>query len=405
MGETIWEWFKNKCEASDVFGKNVMPTYNTTIGGLTTISLFTLMAYLTVVQINSVVNYHDIKWGKNEKKVGLYNDPEIHHFTSGKGLKFAVLWLFQSGQFVDETYGQIELKQTSSYRCDDVIQNNICTEITVVPLEVCEISEFSNNMLNYSFSQPRLLWPPDDFDFTVQGNAFNDNYKRVELFFNVWNGVHCKPLNQAINALQNSIVNLYTMTQFFDFNDIDNPVKYHFDDNSIVLNSAGYNILEISVRKNEYTLNDNLLGLTNSESGVFYSFIKGSTTSFPSEIPLISGLIQITLDDQVDRYERSVATVIEAFGVIGGIYELFKVVFRLLFGIYTSKKFYREVSSIWMCNQDDQRSSGSVIHKGNQRATANTMQRQTRSNLSNQYSNNQQISNLNKMQKEINSGI
>ena len=157
MGETIWEWFKNKCEAADVFGKNVMPTYNTTIGGLTTISLFTFMAYLTVVYMNSVANYHDIKWGKNEKKISLFNDPEIHHFTSGKALKFAVLWMFQSGQFVDETYGQIELKQTSSYRCDDVIQNNICTEITVVPLEVCEISEFSNNMLNYSFSQPRLL--------------------------------------------------------------------------------------------------------------------------------------------------------------------------------------------------------------------------------------------------------
>ena len=137
------------------------------------------------------------------------------------------------------------------------------------------------------------------------------------------------------------------MTQFFDFNDIENPVKYHFDDNNVlILNSQSYEVQYLLARKNEYVLNDNKFGLSGSESGIFYSLKRGAQMTFIQEYTNILGLVIIKLDDQIDRYERSLPTVIEAFGVIGGIYEIFKVLFRLLIGIYTTRRFSNEVSNI-----------------------------------------------------------
>ena len=116
MGDNFWKWVNVKLEAIDVFGKIVMPTYNTKVGGVTTILILVSMMYIAVIQFISVFNYYDIKSSKNEKLVRLADNPEIHNFASDNGVKFAFQWYTQSGKPIDKTYGQILVKQMHRYR-------------------------------------------------------------------------------------------------------------------------------------------------------------------------------------------------------------------------------------------------------------------------------------------------
>ena len=127
------------------------------------------------------------------------------------------------------------------------------------------------------------------------------------------------------NRLDNSILNIFIIKPYFDYSDIENPIKYHIDDTHyLALNFNTAYILDMYVRKNEYTLYDSILGSFGDESGVFYSIEKSNIVPIESnQVDLAQ--VRFLIDHQIDQYERTVQTLFEVFGTIGGNYEILRI--------------------------------------------------------------------------------
>ena len=130
------------------------------------------------------------------------------------------------------------------------------------------------------------------------------------------------------------------MNPYFDFNDIEEPIKYQLSETPTIFLDTNYLYLAtLNIRQNFYTLYDSIFGLSGEQSGTFYSY-EGSnmlTTSFEDSFLFRA---EIRLDAQIDTYERTVQTVFEAIGIVGGIYEILRIVTGTLVGIFI-KNFYQ----------------------------------------------------------------
>ena len=57
------------------------------------------------------------------------------------------------------------------------------------------------------------------------------------------------------------------MKPYFDYSDMENTIKYHIDDTQyMVLNFNAAYLMDMYVRKNEYTLHDSIFGAFGDES-------------------------------------------------------------------------------------------------------------------------------------------
>ena len=124
MGENILSWLSSKIKSYDIFGKTIIPTYNTKLGGIASIMILGFMSYTTVIFIRSVLNYSDIQFNKNEKKITLTRDYENHTFASGDGVRFAVAWSTSKDVVsINESYGEIIVQQDQIYECSESTDN------------------------------------------------------------------------------------------------------------------------------------------------------------------------------------------------------------------------------------------------------------------------------------------
>ena len=98
------------------------------------------------------------------------------------------------------------------------------------------------------------------------------------------------------------------------------------------------------IRRNEYTLNDDIFGLKDDKSGVFYSLVDSRTIPVAAN-GLDFAHVYFSLDNQIDEYERTVQTIFEAIGTIGGNYEILRLSIGLFLGTYTSKMLSHQVSN------------------------------------------------------------
>ena len=127
------------------------------------------------------------------------------------------------------------------------------------------------------------------------------------------------------NRLDNSILNIFIIKPYFDYSDIENPIKYHIDDTHyLALNFNTAYIMDMYVRKNEYTLYDSIFGSFGSESDVFYSIEKSNIV--PTESNQVDmAQVRFFIDHQIDQYERTVQTIFEVIGTIGGNNEILRI--------------------------------------------------------------------------------
>ena len=144
--------------------------------------------------------------------------------------------------------------------------------------------------------------------------------------------------------LTDSFLQIMILKPYFDYSDIENPIKYHVDNsNYLYLNYGTTYFMDMYVRKNEYTLYDSIFG-SNHKSDIFYSVEKSRIIPKGSN-QLILAQVSFLVDEQIDQYERTVQTVIEVIGTIGGNYEILRIIFGLFVGMYTSKMFNQTIAN------------------------------------------------------------
>ena len=112
----------------------------------------------------------------------------------------------------------------------------------------------------------------------------------------------------------------------------------------MILDSDYFYTLSLKVRQNLYTLYDSIFGFSNEQSGTFYSYEYSKSQTLSSFYNILAR-IDIQLDAQIDRYERTVQTIFEAIGTIGGIYEILRIVTGAIVGIFINKIYQQHTAN------------------------------------------------------------
>ena len=155
--------------------------------------------------------------------------------------------------------------------------------------------------------------------------------------------------------MEDSQVFMYTVDEFLDLDDFENPVKTHLNGNYATILTTQYNwATNLFLRRNEYELNDDPLGYASSKKGYFYDLHPGFTMLIPSTYNFMFAFF-IQVDSQVDKYKRNVMNISDIFGKLGGLFEVLDVSMRFFIIYFINKFMYSQLLSAM--NQQDESSS------------------------------------------------
>ena len=152
-----------------------------------------------------------------------------------------------------------------------------------------------------------------------------------------------------INDLFNqNYIDIAIISSYFDFEDYENPIHYYLEDMNVfnLIPSLGLQV-QYQVRQNQAVMNDDiLLGSQGHSNEVNFYSIDRKRISY-STIGFNNSYLQvfISLDPQIDQYQRTVYCFFDMFGFIGGIFGLFKTFGYLLVCYFIEKAYYSSIIS------------------------------------------------------------
>ena len=148
-------------------------------------------------------------------------------------------------------------------------------------------------------------------------------------------------------AISSNFVQIFTINAYFDFDDIDNPVKTYLQNyDSPPLTANNFQNIVININQDKAILNDGWLFGSKTEEKEFYTnHYFQSTTSDGS---LSAGhllLAYFKLDGKTTIYKRTAFNMLELFGILGGMYEVLEVTLTILLSSTSQKVLYNSLLS------------------------------------------------------------
>ena len=197
---------------------------------------------------------------------------------------------------------------------------------------------------------------PESDDFVIQGNSIADTYSFFELNITRWVNETDSEIvwgsEDDIEEILNGIeLNIAVVNSYFDFEDYDNPVRTFLDDRFrySLVSQMERNII-VSLQENEAETKDSYFQY--SPEGKTTNFI--SANRVDKEIRSINNESDVMMsvkfikDYNYDSYERQVFSVLELFGSLGGLLEIFIIVGGFFVGTLSSKLFnYSVIQSLY----------------------------------------------------------
>ena len=139
---------------------------------------------------------------------------------------------------------------------------------------------------------------------------------------------YCFSPEDIDNFITTSEIRAYIINKYYDFNDIENPIKSYLDESRVEWLHPGIRKRhKLNIRENRVVQNDGIYPWSQQKNNTFYS-VSTSTSTFKDRVENNDNYIidfEISLDPQVDIYERQVYTLFSFFSEIGGIFELFQI--------------------------------------------------------------------------------
>lgn len=135
-------------------------------------------------------------------------------------------------------------------------------------------------------------------------------------------------------------VNLPIITHYFDLYDYENPVKTSFDDRFSYRLTLGYTkVVNLYVKRNFVSLQDSLIQWGQSAQEMFYSIDRTQTdlSDYYGDGTLFE--INLVIDPSSDYYERTVYSLLDMTGQVGGLYEVVKMIVGGIVGYFANKLF------------------------------------------------------------------
>ena len=277
---------------------------------------------------------------KSAEIVDLNTNREIH-YPGLNDFSFAFFIADSRGLFYDinSSYFTISMYQANINVSDPFTGYNV----TQLSYQNCTADDLSSS--NDDVSQnivSNTMFCPVNKDYALSGNFGSEQLKYLYFEVNRCNSatstVSCASDSDTDTYIKNLRITILIANSYVDFDDYDNPVKRYFDDRySYRLTSGFRKISRAYIRPNKAEFRDSLVDLEFSEKKEFYS-VESTIDDFSAEFD--NGNLftyQMLLDHNRDNYERSVYTLTDMFGQVGGVFELFKAIGSVLIGFISSK--------------------------------------------------------------------
>lgn len=134
---------------------------------------------------------------------------------------------------------------------------------------------------------------------------------------------------------------------YFDFEDYESPIKTFYEDiNFFYLNPEQFLFRQVKIKPNRYESNNNLFYNSFADKGSFYSIGRSDSSNnvYNASDGVILNYVFI-LSQEYDLYERSVFTLFDMLGLLGGVYEICIITGCFLVKTLTKRLFYSSLLS------------------------------------------------------------
>ena len=136
------------------------------------------------------------------------------------------------------------------------------------------------------------------------------------------------------------MLSLILINSYVDFDDYENVIKNYVDERFYYKMRKGITKEpEILIRKNFVTLNDEFFQMGQTENKDFYSAENTKTDFDLDPTNIVYARMSIRMEAREDTYERTVFSIFDYTGLIGGVFEIFEVFGTLVVGYFTKKWF------------------------------------------------------------------
>jgi hypothetical protein len=144
-------------------------------------------------------------------------------------------------------------------------------------------------------------------------------------------------------ALAQSYLSLIVVNSYVDFEDYSSPVKRYLDDKySWKGNPSTTKKIRMFAKENSIELRDNRIGIAGSEYKDFIS-LEDSTFDIVDFSSLEYFDITINLSTEKSNYQRSVFTLFDLSGLIGGLFEVLTMIFGIFVAFISKHSFYHSI--------------------------------------------------------------
>ena len=214
----------------------------------------------------------------------------------------------------------------------------------------CPLRSSASNDQNNSFIE--VWFNPEGL--TLRGvSSYDVDSSYISVEVDIWkNPDNWGQTIVPLDILQYATIRLYVESKYPDLNDLDEPIKPYFQTlGSWSLNPFKSLIIKPTIERHELDLEDSIFTyFSNDDPLVFNKVWEEESVTFESHeflnrgsIYEIPATIDISLGANVYQYKRKVLTIFEVTGFLGGVFEIFEIIFGFILGTISSYTFKRQI--------------------------------------------------------------
>ena len=205
----------------------------------------------------------------------------------------------------------------------------------------------------------------NDQNFAHFMRGYDKVFCGIDISFTRWSdkdssGNPWKSKNQTDEFLDGLVLKMAMVNNYYDFDDYNQPIKTFFDDQFYYQFVPGFSkSVDIYIMQNSIDQEDNMFRYQPENIEDSFLSIETVYEKFYYE-PKNNDVMSITLykDQKSYNYERSVFSILDCLGLIGGVNEILEVAGGLIVGFISSKLFlFSLLSSIYQVNMRDNKNS------------------------------------------------
>ena len=161
----------------------------------------------------------------------------------------------------------------------------------------------------------------------------------ISIVLKRWQGSGWKSTADIDNAINKVVFSIMILNSYMDFNDYENPVKSYIDDRITSNLEPGHvKYVKMYAKLNKANLDDDYLELKSSEEREFFNVERVQNESTIDNENIFN--LSIFMDPNRDFYQRTVFTILDLFGTIGGIFGLLTSAWGFIIGIISVQICY-----------------------------------------------------------------